>query len=224
MYVLIVKHIKNEGPGTIADFLDEKGIARKTVCMYAKERLLDKYDDMSAVVVLGGPMNVYEEDKYPYLKDEDTFIENILRKNIPFFGVCLGAQLLAKACGARVYNAENEEIGLYDVELCDVADKTDLGIFRSAPKTFPTVQWHGDTFDVPDGGRLLVTSKTCKNQAFVVNGNAYGLQFHIEVDEELVRDWFDDLPNGDDIITDFLSIKKDYDPIAREIYKHFFQI
>lgn len=224
MYVLIVKHIENEGPGTIADFLDEKGIAHKTVCLYAKERLPKILDDISSVIVLGGPMNVYEEDKYPYLKDEDTFIKSVLQKNIPFFGICLGAQLLAKACGAKVYKAENEEIGLYDVELCNVADKTELGIFRFAPKTFQVIQWHGDTFDIPDGGKLLVTSKTCKNQAFVVNKNAYGLQFHIEAGEELVRDWFDDRADGDYIINGFLSIKDDYNPIAWEIFKHFFNV
>ncbi len=222
MYTLIVKHIENEDAGTIIDYLDARGAAYKKVRLYAGESLPVRLDDISSVIVLGGPMNVYEQEKYPHLKDEDVFIKSVLAHKIPFFGICLGAQLLAKACGAKIYKAANSEIGVHDVQLSDVADVKELAIFAAAPHRFQVVQWHGDTFDLPGGARLLVTSDLCRHQAFVINENAYGLQFHVEVNEELVRDWFKDNLKGDDIVNAFIAMKKEYDLIARGIYDRFF--
>ncbi len=223
MHVVIIKHMENEDSGTITDFLDKKGIDYRRVLLYNGESLPDTLDDISAIIVLGGPMNVYEEEKHPYLPDEDAFIKKALARKIPFLGICLGAQLLAKACGAKIYKAPQEEIGVFEIELCDSSDNADLGIFSGLPERFPTVQLHGDTFDVPVGGRLLVTAQTCANQAFVINNNAYGLQFHMEVNEEFIVDWFKDNPRKEQIIADFKAMQGEYDEIAQRIYIAFFK-
>ncbi len=109
--ILIIKHIDIEGPGTFGDFLTTKGEPFRIVELGAGEKLPSNLDGIHAVVVLGGPMNVYEEDKYPFLKDENSFIQDVLKKEIPYFGICLGSQLLAKAAGARVVRSPVKEIG-----------------------------------------------------------------------------------------------------------------
>jgi GMP synthase-like glutamine amidotransferase len=144
-------------------------------------------DGVAGVVILGGPMNVYEEDNYPFLALEDAFIKMVLREKIPFLGICLGAQLLAKACGAKVTKSDYKEIGWFEVDLTPEGKQD--GLFRGLPHTIPVFQWHEDTFAVPDGGILLGTSALCRNQAFRVGDSAYGLQFHTEVTPDMVKAW-----------------------------------
>ena len=222
MHVLILKHIANEDAGNILDFLDESSTAYKKVNLYAGDRLPAELDNISHVVIMGGPMNVGENDKYPFLAEEDVFIKKVLGRGLPMLAICLGGQLLANACGASVYRAENEEVGIFDMQLIKSEGNEDLGILSGLPKTFPTVHWHRYTFDIPNGATQLVKSELCPNQAFVINSNAYGLQFHPEVTEEMIHDWFDDADNKDEIIQDFLSVKTEYEEAARNIYKLFF--
>jgi GMP synthase-like glutamine amidotransferase len=223
MHVLIVKHLENEDAGTMLDYLHEKAIPYKKLRLYAGDAFPQSLDDISHLVVLGGTMNVYEEDKFPYLKDEDVFIKRAISNNIPYFGICLGAQLLCKALGERVYKADHRETGVMAVTLSDIADPDGLCILKHAPKKFMTVQWHGDTFDIPAGGSMLASSDLVRNQAFVVNGNAFGMQFHLEVTEAMVRDWFKDLPEKDEIISDFLKIEREFKKIAWDMYEEFYR-
>ncbi len=132
-------------------------------------------------------MNVYQEKEYPFLKKEDLFIRGVLREEVPFLGICLGSQLLAKACGAAVTKSPEKEIGWYDVQLTGEGQEDDL--FRGLGQTLSVLQWHGDTFAVPDGGILLATGRPCRNQAFKMGSCAYGLQFHPEVTADMVRAW-----------------------------------
>jgi len=185
--ILFIKHVENEGPGLLMPFFEGKGYSAVTVELWAGEKLPDSLAGIRAVISMGGPMNVYEEGKYPFLKEEDIFIKEILKAEIPFLGVCLGAQLLAKASGASVGKSPVEETGFHDVSLTDDGRKDPL--FRGVEGTFKVFQWHGDMFQIPPDGRLLAENVNCGNQALRVGENAYGLQFHVEAGREMVIDW-----------------------------------
>ena len=132
-------------------------------------------------------MNVYEEDRYPFLKDEDLFIKEAIQRGKSVLGICLGAQLIAKALGAKVFKAPVKEIGWYDVSLTRIGLRDPL--FSILPKTFPVFQWHEDTFEIPKAGKLIATSNSIPHQAFRYGEKVYGLQFHIEVTEEMIQEW-----------------------------------
>jgi GMP synthase (glutamine-hydrolysing) len=187
--IVIVQHTGEEGPGTIDQFFLAHGWSVDIVDLGRGDRLPDTFDEISAVVSLGGPMNVYEEGLHPFLKDEDRFITRLMIEEIPFLGICLGAQLLAKACGATVFKAPAQEIGWGNVMVTGQGRKDRL--FVDLPDKLRVFQWHGDTFRIPEGGALLVEGESCPNQAFKVGSNAYGLQFHIEVTLEMVKRWME---------------------------------
>jgi GMP synthase-like glutamine amidotransferase len=127
------------------------------------------------ICIMGGPMNVYEEDRHPWLKDESAWIRSFLGTDIPMLGVCLGAQLLADALGSKVYANRVKEIGWMPVRWSEQA----RSLFPGLETSLQVLHWHGDTFDLPGGGLLLASSAHCLNQAFLYE-NALGLQFHLE--------------------------------------------
>ncbi len=186
MSVLIIKHVEIEGPGLIEDCVKEERIPYQILNLESGIHL-PKIDDFSAIVILGGPMNVYEEDRYPFLREEDLFIKETIQRGKAVLGICLGAQLVAKALGAKVAKAPVKEIGWFDVSLTKVGSRDPL--FSRFPKTLPVFQWHEDTFDLPPAGKLIATSNPVPHQAFRYGENAYGLQFHLEVTEEMIREW-----------------------------------
>jgi len=185
--ILFIKHVPIEGPGMLGCFFEEKDYEIEILELSKGDNLPEEMGDIEAVVTLGGPMNVYEEKKYSFLKAEDIFIKRILCKNIPFLGVCLGAQLLAKAAGASVKKASRKEIGFYEV------DKTREGrnsvLFEGLPDKFQVFQWHEDKFNIPADGVPLAVSDIMEYQAVRVGNNAYGLQFHLEVDKKAIEEW-----------------------------------
>ncbi len=185
--ILILKHIDIEGPGTFGDFLKEKKEPFRIVELGAGEPLPLDLKDIKAVVVLGGPMNVDEENTYPFLKAENIFIQKVLKQEIPFLGICLGSQLLAKAAGAQVIKSPVKEVGWYHVKLTGEGkgDPLFLG-FREDELIF---HWHEDMFEIPVNGRLLATSSGCPHQALKVGRNAYGLQFHVEITDLSIKEW-----------------------------------
>jgi GMP synthase (glutamine-hydrolysing) len=188
--ILIIKHVSNEGPGLIKTFFENQGWSVELVDFSGGDVLPGDLNGIAAVVILGGPMNVYEEEKYPFLKKEDDFISRLLVEEIPFLGICLGAQLLSKACQGRVFKSDTEEIGWYTVNVTREGRRDIL--FYGLPARLTVFQWHGDTFEIPEGGKLLVQGKTCNNQAFKVGHYAYGLQFHIEITPDMVNSWMED--------------------------------
>jgi len=185
MKVQIVQHIECEGPGYLEDFLHEKRIEYEIARMYEGKQLSDNFD---VLIVLGGPMNVYEEERYLYLKRLNTAIKNFVVAGGFYLGFCLGGQLLAKALGAKVRRNYTREIGNFEIHLTEKGVK-DL-LFKGFKHTFPALEWHGDTFEIPEEAVKLAESKLCSNQAFRFK-NAYGLQFHLETTPGMLKEWTD---------------------------------
>lgn len=190
--VLIVKNVLTEGPGTIEDHLRRHCVPFRVLELYAGEPAPSP-DSFSHLVVLGGPMAVYERHRHPYLLREAALIEQAIAADRPVFGICLGAQMLAHVLGARVYAGPKKEIGWYDVALTEagMSDPVTRPLaVRGAPRA-EVFQWHGDTFDLPSGAFRLASSGLYANQAFRFGRAVYGLQFHIEVTPQIVRSWID---------------------------------
>jgi len=188
MSALIIKHVEIEGPGLIEYCLRQEKIPFRILNL-EKGTHLPKLDNLTHVVILGGPMTVYEEDRYPFLRDEDLFIKEAIQRGKPVLGICLGAQLIAKALGAKVFKAPVKEIGWYDISLTRVGSLDPL--FSSLPKTFSVFQWHEDTFEIPRTAKWIATSPTLPHQAFRYGEKVYGLQFHLEVTEEMIHEWME---------------------------------
>jgi GMP synthase-like glutamine amidotransferase len=188
MRVLVLQHIACEPPGVYEEVLREHGASIRRIELDAGEPL-PRRDEVDAIVCMGGPMSATDDDALPWLTEEKTFIADAVRDGVPFWGVCLGVQLLAASLGARVYPGPAPEVGVLPVELTDEA-RADP-VFSALPSEFGTLQWHADTFDLPEGAVRLATSAAYPNQAFRLGDAAYGVQFHIEVSPELAREWAD---------------------------------
>ena len=188
MNVLVLQHIACEPPGVYEDVLDEHGATIHRVELDEGDPLPD-WRAFDAIVAMGGPMGALDDDEHPWLTDEKRLIADAVRSGLPFWGVCLGVQLLAASLGARVYPGPAPEVGVLPVLLTDeaLADP----VFAGTPRELLSLQWHGDTFDLPDGATRLAGSPAYPNQAFRVGADAYGVQFHLEVSPALAREWAD---------------------------------
>jgi GMP synthase-like glutamine amidotransferase len=183
MDVHYLQHVPYEPPAAIGDWARERGHDLTGTHLYEDDHLPTP-DDYDLLVVMGGPMGVGDTDEYPWLAPERELIAETLDAEVPVLGVCLGAQQVAAALGADVYAHEEREVGWFPVETTDAATHSPLAPLAPG---FPAFHWHGDTFDVPDGGTLLATTSVCRNQAFsAANGLALGLQFHLEATRESV--------------------------------------
>ena len=185
--VLVFRNAELESLGTIEDAFRTAGVPCAYVDLY--DSLPRTFDpgQLSGIVVLGGLMNVDETDKYPYLAAELDYIRSALDAELPILGVCLGAQLLAKALGAKVSPLVTKEIGWYPLRVTEAA--TDDPLFSHFGPSETVFQWHGDAFELPTGAVQLAESPLCPQQAFRYGESAYGLQFHMEVTAEMVADW-----------------------------------
>ncbi|MBI5236406.1 MAG: gamma-glutamyl-gamma-aminobutyrate hydrolase family protein [Deltaproteobacteria bacterium] len=185
--VLVIQHVQSEGLGLIAPLLRSRGLGHHIVRVDKGGRVPTSIAGYSALIVLGGPMGVYEGDVYPFINAELRLIKKAIKERRPVLGVCLGAQLLAKAAGAEVYKGEAKEIGWFNVSLTDQGrgDKLLLGL----PDTFIVFQWHGDTFTTPPRAENLAGSDLFERQLIRVGANAYGIQFHLEVTEQMIKEW-----------------------------------
>ena len=186
--VLVFQHIAIEHPGVFRDFLREDGIEWTAVELDAGEPIPDlgAYD---ALWVMGGPMDVWEDDACPWLEPERIAIrEAVVERKMPFFGFCLGHQLLAQALGGEVGPADTPEIGVLRVELTE-AGRTSP-IFEGLPATHSCLQWHSaEVLRAPPGGRILAASRDCAVQALGFAGRAFSIQYHVEITGDTVREW-----------------------------------
>jgi GMP synthase (glutamine-hydrolysing) len=183
--VLVLQHISCEPPGVYEDVLRKRGAEIKRVELDERDPL-PASRDFDAIVAMGGPMSVNDDDALHWLADEKAFISKAVRAGMPYWGVCLGVQLLAAGLGARVYPGDEPEVGLLPVEL--TGEALSDPVFSVLPRSLVTLQWHSDTFDLPVGAVRLASSPTYPNQAFRF-ANAYGVQFHLEVSNEMAREW-----------------------------------
>lgn len=185
--LLVFQHVAFEILGTLNPLLREEGFRIRYVNFGRYPHAEPSLDAYHGLVILGGPMGVYDVADHPHLDTEVRLIQRALERGIPILGICLGAQLIAKALGARVERSPRSEIGWYDVRLTGEGRRDPLfGFFRDNEKLF---QWHGDTFEIPRGAAHLAVSPDCPAQAFRYGRNVYGFQFHLEVDEPLVERW-----------------------------------
>ncbi|HWA52707.1 MAG TPA: type 1 glutamine amidotransferase [Solirubrobacterales bacterium] len=179
--LLAIQHVPWETPHRILDACGELDV--HTVKPLAGQALPD-HDEVAGAVVMGGPMNVDEVDVHPELASEREWLAEAVRRELPLLGICLGAQLLARALGAEVRPGEGPELGYASVEVLDPADPVLGGL---APST-TVLHWHGDVFDLPDGAQHLARSAKTEVQAFR-HGNAWGVLFHPESDFALLEAW-----------------------------------
>ena len=179
--VLVVHNTRIEGSGHLGELLTNDGFDITSI--HAKHEKIPerKY---SIVVILGAPESA--NDDFPYLQEEQKLIKKTVEDNIPLLGICLGSQLIAKTFGAKVYPGPKKEIGFYHDLIVDTNSK----LFSGFPNPFTVFHWHGDTFDLPEKATRLVRSNNYSNQAFQI-GSAVGLQFHLEVNEEMINLWLD---------------------------------
>jgi len=197
MNVHVLQHVPFEGPGSIEDWCVAGGHSLRITPLYSPGMVLPAIADIDLLVIMGGPMNVYEDHIYPWLGAEKAFITAFLRSGKPVLGICLGAQLLALCCGAAVGWAAQVEIGWFPVEPTPAAAAFPWlnTLLARRPVLF---HWHGDQFEIPAGASNLVSTSANGNQAFVLEGGrVVGLQFHPEVTpgllEQMVAEGRDEL-------------------------------
>jgi GMP synthase-like glutamine amidotransferase len=228
MSVLILKNVAHEGPGTIEDFLLENNVDYKIVEMYSES--LPSTENVDNLIIMGGPMSANDTDTYPYIKKEIELVKDFISKGKKVFGICLGAQIMAKTLGAHVYVGPEPEIGWYDIELQEngIRDPvvSRLGIHPRAgnfQKNFKVFHWHGETFDIPTGAVRIATSAIYPNQAFKYGSNAYAFQFHIEVRKEMIHEWLQKEPfNIESIKKETVLFYEEYIERSKNFYKAFF--
>jgi GMP synthase (glutamine-hydrolysing) len=189
--VLVLQHADCEGPGILAGILASSNWNIRTVRGDLGESIPREVGDSAALIVMGGPMSVYEEARYPFLVDEIRLIESAVRAHIPVLGICLGSQILARSLGSNVRGGLRKEIGWYPVYLEPAASGDFL--FGEAPVQFDGFHWHGDVFDLPNGASGLARSDLTECQAFRYQ-NAYGVLFHMEVTRESIAGMADAFP------------------------------
>jgi len=195
-----LQHVSFEDMATIEAWAKNKGHFISRTLLFGGETPPDP-EEFDWLVIMGGPMNIYEDEKYPWLREEKRFIKTTIEEGKIVLGICLGAQLIADVLGGKVRKNKEREIGWHPVSLTPEAKRSD--IFGVLPEKFVALQWHGDTFDIPPEATWMATSDACKNQAFQL-GKAIGLQFHLEASmdsiEDLIKNCSDELVGGGDYV------------------------
>ena len=188
--VLALRHVPFEDLAYFESILAERGLGVRYVDAVTDDLAASDAVRPPLVVVLGGPIGAYEDTAYPFLGDELRLIEHRLRANRPTLGICLGAQLMARALGASVYPGQVKEIGWAPVTLTEAGRRSPLRFIAEGESGGVVLHWHGDTFDLPDGAVHLASSALYENQAFSWGQSALALQFHAEAGGRGLERWF----------------------------------
>ncbi|HEX6791722.1 MAG TPA: type 1 glutamine amidotransferase [Candidatus Krumholzibacteria bacterium] len=193
MHIHCLQHVSYEPAAGISTWAHARGHEFTVTRLFANEPL-PELSTMDALVVMGGPMGVHDDALYPWMRGEKHVVAAALEAGKPVLGVCLGAQMIAHASGARVYRNRFQEIGWFPVEA------TDAGVEKMAlPRSFDAFHWHGDTFQLPAGALQLARTGACENQMFAVSDRVLGIQFHLEVTPNEIAGMLagsGDLPEG----------------------------
>src|SRR2546428_5167674 len=187
--LLVLQHIGCEPLGLIEPALKERGMEYRYVRLFAGEAIPKDLSGWDGLIALGGPMSANDGERLGFIDDELRLLTKLLEAGMPALGICLGAQLIAKAAGAKVIAGEEKEIGWYPLTLTEEGKKDRL--LDGLPGTFPVFQWHGETFDIPSGAVCLAGSERYSNQAFRLGEKEYGLQFHLETTQPMIIEWLD---------------------------------
>ena len=185
--LLIVQHVPHEGVGTFEQPFKAAGLTLQLLRATDQQATWPDLEDIAGLVVMGGPQSVYEPDRFSSVARELALLREALAARLPILGVCLGAQLLAAALGSSIMKNPQKEIGWYPLMREPEAEVDP--IFRPFGQTETVFQWHGDTFALPRDAVRLASSPLCREQAFRYRDHAYGLQFHVEVTEAMIRRW-----------------------------------
>jgi len=195
MKVLAFCHVPFEGLGRIADVLASRQVGCDYADLYHGSAAQPEVSAYAGLIFMGGPMSV--NDDLPYLRQEMRWIAQAVERRQPVLGICLGAQLIARALGARVFPNPVKEIGWFDVDFTGEAACDPL--LASAAPVETVFHWHGETFDLPPGATLLASSRACRNQAFRAGHFIYGFQFHLEVTPAMIAGWCAEDANCGDV-------------------------
>ncbi|MHB8061097.1 MAG: type 1 glutamine amidotransferase [Ruminiclostridium sp.] len=180
-----LQHVPFENPGSILIWAKENGHIITNTQLY-KNDLLPEQQTFDWLVVMGGPMNIYEYEKYPWLADEKAFIRESISSGKVIIGLCLGGQLIADVIGGKVTQNPYKEIGWFPIQMSEEALTSPL--FSFFPKEPIVFQWHGDTFSVlPKAAKCIAESDACKNQAFIYKKRVFGFQYHLENTLEIIE-------------------------------------
>ncbi len=188
--ILVLQHSPLEGPGLVGELADGRCLPLQTARTFAGDDIPAPEDapSFSGIVTLGGPMSV--NDPLPWVEPEKALLDAAMRAGVPVLGICLGAQLMASALGAAVRRGPAPEVGFGEVMLTGEGKGDPL--FGSVEEALPVLHWHGETFDLPAEAVLLASSPACRNQAFRFGRSAYGFQFHLEADAEMLSRWIEE--------------------------------
>lgn len=197
MRIHYLQHVPFEGLASIENWAKFNGHLLSSTQFYQDEPL-PKIEEFEFLVIMGGPMNIYEENKYPWLLREKIFIEQAIKHDKIVLGICLGAQLIADVLGAKISPNTEKEIGWFPIELTPEAQA--FPVFSDFPNPLTVFHWHGDTFEIPQGATRMAKSEGCDNQAFIYNEKVIGLQFHLESTkssvQKLIENSADELVEG----------------------------
>ncbi len=196
MKIHYIQHASFEHLGGMESFLQERGHKLSATHIYAGE-VLPPLDTFDWLIIMGGPMNIYREDEYPWLRAEKTFIKSAIDAGKTVLGICLGAQLIADVLGAKVNKHIHTEIGWHEISCADLVQETCLA--GAIPQNIHVFQWHEDMFEIPEGAVALAHSKACSNQGFIFQDRVVALQFHMEMTPELAKTFISNLSNDLDV-------------------------
>lgn len=213
MHIHCFQHVAFENPGTILNWANEHHHSVSYTYFFDENHSLPLLSDIDALIVMGGYMNVDEADKFPWLAIEKEFIRQAIDAEKKVIGICLGSQLIASALNCKVYPASKKEIGFYPVTF--TTDALQHPLFNHFTNPYAVFHWHGDTFNLPANAQLIASTKSCLHQAFLIGFNVLALQFHFEMNVQVIEDMLlhdgHELEEKGNFIQSIETIREQYD-------------